>query len=253
MTETSKGAYDLSVLPLRFTDNVAQMRDFFVLLGLSPRVSRDLMWIDMVGAAGMVALHDAATSDVKAPSGRTSLGISTTNADAVAARLKAAGIIDVTIYDEAYGRTLLVRYDGDAELWINEDSDDHYGYDVDDPQPQNGIVSMPIRFGAPAGSFADLLSAIGFGRLDEGDDQYWRVWSAERGGMVALHPATEVMSTDTVRLGFRTQEPLAQLADRLRAAGHTDVVVTDDFGGELTVTDPDGQHVLVQPLPGAAE
>lgn len=31
------------------------------------------------------------------------------------------------------------------------------------------------------------------------------------------------------------------------AAGYTDVTLGSDYGGELTVTDPDGQQVLIVP------
>jgi hypothetical protein len=237
---------DLAVMPLRFTDHVARMREFLVLLGFSPRISRGERWVDLVGGAGMVALHPARTTESGARPGTTGLSFEVVDVDAFAARLTAAGVEDVEIYDEAYGRVLRVAGHGAEHVTFDEHSDDLYGYHVDDPTPQHGIVSMPLRFDPPVSPFADLLAAAGFVRLDEGDDEWWRVWSSRDGGLVALHPSVDDRTAGSVHLGFRTEEPLADLAARLIAAGHVEVTVSDEFGGELTVIDPDGQKVLVQ-------
>jgi hypothetical protein len=226
------------------------MRDFLVLLGFSPRVSRAESWVDLVGASGMVAVHSAATSDSGAQSGDTGLSFEVGDVDVLAARLIAGGHLDVEIYDEAYGRVLRVRDKAGAQLTFDERSRDLYGYHLDDPSPQHGIAAMPLRFDPPVGPFAALLAATGFERLDEGDDEWWRVWSSSNGGLVALHPSVDDRAPGSVQLGFRTEEPLADLATRLIAAGYSDVAVSSEFGGELTVTDPDGRKVLVQPVSG---
>jgi hypothetical protein len=41
-----------------------------------------------------------------------------------------------------------------------------------------------------------------------------------------------------VTLGFRTQEDLTKLAQRITAVGHPGVTLSNEYGGELTVTDP---------------
>jgi hypothetical protein len=247
---TTTAVTDIAVMPIRFTDRVPEVRDFLALLGFSARVSRADRWVDMVGGAGMVALHGAAVGESGARPGDTGLSFEVGDVDVLAARLTAAGIDDVEIYDEAYGRVLRVNDHGAERVTFDEHADDLYGYRVDDPTPQHGILSMPIRFGPPVGPFADLLAAAGFVRLDEGDDAWWRVWSSRDGGLVALHPSADDRAPGSVQLGFRTEEPLTDLAARLVAAGHHDVTLSDEFGGELTVTDPDGQRVLVQPVQG---
>lgn len=245
---TTTAVSDIVVMPLRFTDHLPQMRDFLVLLGFSPRVSRAESWVDLVGGSGMVAVHGAAVSESGARSGDTGLSFEVGDVDVLAARLTAGGFPDVEVYDEAYGRALRVRDHGGAQLTFDERSEDLYGYRRDDPQPEHGIVAMPLRFDPPVGPFADLLAAVGFERFDEGDDQWWRVWSSPAGGLVALHPSVDDRAPGSVQFGFRTEEPLADLAVRLIAAGHADVTVSGEFGGELTVIDPDGQKVLVQPV-----
>lgn len=166
---TTTAVSDIVVMPLRFTDHLPQMRDFLVLLGFSPRVSRAESWVDLVG--GMVAVHGAAVSESGARSGDTGLSFEVGDVDVLAARLTAGGFPDVEVYDEAYGRALRVRDHGGAQLTFDERSEDLYGYRRDDPQPEHGIVAMPLRFDPPVGPFADLLAAVGFERFDEGDDQ----------------------------------------------------------------------------------
>jgi len=247
---TTTAVTDIVVMPLRFTDHFAHMRDFLVLLGFSRRVSRADSWVDLVGGFGMVAVHGAALSDSGAHSGDTGLSFEVGDVDVLAAQLTAAGFPEVEVYDEAYGRVLRVRDHAGAQLTFEERSNDRYGYRVDDPRPRHGIVAMPLRFDPPLGPLAALLAAAGFERLDEGDDERWRVWSSRDGGLVALHPSADERGPGSVQLGFRTEEPLADLAARLLAAGHTEVTLSEGFGGELTVIDPDGQEVLVQPVSG---
>jgi hypothetical protein len=71
---------------------------------------------------------------------------------------------------------------------------------------------------------------------------------------VVVHPplpkSQVIAGPGAVQLRFETQEPLAELADRLTVAGHRDAVVGSEvFSQRLDVTDPDGQPVLVRPAP----
>lgn len=242
MTDSS----EVVVMPMRFTDHMPQMQEFLSLLGFSRRVSRAESWADFAGDSGLVALHSVATTSDRV-SGETSLSFEVADADTTTAVFTDAGY-SAEIYDEAYGRVIRVTDHDGAQLYFNEQDPELYGYRFEEPRPEHGIVAMPVRFVPPTGPFTDLLTAAGFLRLDEGDDQWWRVWGAEGGGLVALHPATEDWTLGSVRLGFRTREPLTELAERLAAAGFADATVPDEYGGELTVTDPDGQSVLIQPV-----
>lgn len=247
MSGSHVGRTEVVVMPMRFTDHLPEMRDFLTLLGFSPRVSRAESWVDMVGGSGMVALHAATLSSSDA--GDTGLTFEVADLDVLAAQFTRAGYVDMEIYDETYGRAVNVRDQHGTQLTFNERPTDFYGYQVDEPRPEHGIVSMPLRFEPPAGPFSEFLSAAGFVRLDEGDDEWWRVWSTDGGGLVALHPSADHRAPGSVQFGFRTRESLDKLADRLTAGGHADVAVSEEFGGELTVTDPDGQKTLVQPAP----
>jgi hypothetical protein len=195
----------------------------------------------------MVALHAAALSSSSA--GDTGLNFEVADLDVLAAQFARAGYVDMEIYDETYGRAVNVRDEHGTQLTFNERPTDLYGYRLDEPRPEHGIVSMPLRFDPPAGPFGRFLSAAGFVRLDEGDDEWWRVWSSNGGGLVALHPSADHRAPGSVQFAFRTREPLDELAGRLKAGGYADVAVSGEFGGELIVTDPDDQVVLVQSVP----
>lgn len=237
------------VRPMRFTAHLSRMREFLSVLGFSPRVSRPGSWATMVGGSGDVALHDSASSATGAQSGQTDLAFEGADADALAGQLAAAGFADVEIYDEAWGRVLRVRGQDDGELLVDERPTDLYGYRLDEPRPEHGIVSMPLLFGSPTDLLDGILSAVGFTRLHEGGDERWRVWRGTGGGLIAQREQGADTSGRSVQLGFRTREPLTELADRLTCAGYTGVALSDRFDGELTVTDPDGQPVLGQPVP----
>jgi len=106
---------------------------------------------------------------------------------------------------------------------------------------------MALLFGPPTEPLERLFSAAGLVRLDHDSRETWHVWEG-RGGLVALCPADDNVPTESVRLAFRTRESLSVLAERLNTAGYTRVLLTDSSGGHLTVTDPDGQDVLIQRL-----
>lgn len=251
MSGSDNGRTEVVVMPIRFTDQVPRMQEFLTLLGFSPRLSRAESWVDMAGGSGMVALHAAALSSSGA--GDTGLTFEVADADVLAAQFARAGFVDMEIYDETYGRAVNVRDQHGTQLTFNERPTDFYGYRLDEPRPEHGIVSMPLRFDPPAGPIGQLLSAAGFVRLDEGDDEWWRVWSSNGGGLVALQPSADRRAPGSVQFGFRTREPLDELAGRLRAGGYAGVDVSDEFGGGLTATDPDGQTVLVQSVPDGTQ
>jgi len=91
-----------------------------------------------------------------------------------------------------------------------------------------------------------LLSVAGLVRLDEGVDDRWTVWSAAGGGLVARQQLGTGTTPGAVTLGFRTHEPLTELARRLTAAGCPGVALSDESAFMLTVIDPDGEGVSVQ-------
>ena len=121
---------DVILRPVRFTDDVAGVRAFFEQQGLAARVVADGGgWVDLAaGGGGMLALHDAASSSTEQPSGRTTLSAECQDAEALAERLHEAGFDDATVYDEGYGRVLVVTDPDGGQVQVDERQDDLHGY-----------------------------------------------------------------------------------------------------------------------------
>lgn len=116
------------VRPVRFTAELPAMREFLVALGLAPRVeARRGGWLDLAAGAGMVALHDAATSDTGGTPGETRLSFEVDDFDELASAVRAAGFGAPSVYDEAYGRVTSLVDPLGTELRLDE-RDDDYGY-----------------------------------------------------------------------------------------------------------------------------
>ncbi|MDX6366423.1 MAG: hypothetical protein QOK30_1499 [Nocardioidaceae bacterium] len=250
------------VRPIRFTDNVEAMQGFLETLGLRPRIMAEAGgWVEMIAGGGMVALHDAASSDHGATSGETRLAFEIADVAGLAERLVDAGVEDVTVYDEAYGKVVTCTDPLGDTLSIDGRSDDLYGYRVvqaDTPAASMRVV--PVRFTDPRGPYGPWLEALGLRRVAGGDDAY-AMYAAAGGenGYVGLH---QVYSDDlpivpgpaAVHLTFATDEPMDDVAARLVAAGFADaVLVHEDFGSMLRVTDVDGRECQVHGAPPGDE
>ena len=235
------------VRPIRFTDRLPQMRAFLETLGLRARVESERGgWVDMVAGAGMVALHTAATSNTGARDGETRLSFEVRDLDVLADWLRRAGFTDATVWDEAYGRVLSVTDPLGDPIWVDGYNDDDYGFRVYEPERDARLSVMPIRFFEQVDRMTDFFEALGLtARLaDHGVNVY-----GGHTGLVCVHsPIPEGDSTGprAVQLGFETREPLPELADRLIRAGHQDTAIGS---GDLWVTDPDDQAVVVRPSP----
>src|SRR5688572_19892500 len=120
---------EVAIRPLRFSGDVQAMRAFLEQLGLRSRIeSKSGTWVDLVAGHGMVALHDAASSDLGAQPGETTLAFEAADIEELKDRLEAAGYEDASIVDEAFGRVLTASGPDGTKLWIDERSEDLYGY-----------------------------------------------------------------------------------------------------------------------------
>lgn len=250
------------VRPVRFTDDVAAMQHFLELIGLRPWIVTDGGgWSDMAAGGGRVALHDAATSVTGGLPGQTDLNFEAGDIGALARRLEEAGIAEVTIYDEAYGRVLTCADPEGSVVAVDEVPADLYGSQLRaERSPVDSLRVMPVRFTDPAGPYGGFLQALGLRRAGE-INPYYVNFLADGGmqGQVGLHhvfaedlPVIRGGRSAAVQLTFESAEPLVELAARLSAAGFEPGIVTEDFGSLLHVTDPDGQVIQVHEPPAAA-
>jgi hypothetical protein len=124
---------------------------------------------------------------------------------------------------------------------------------------RNAVVVRPIRFTdhlphmrgflETLDPITDSMEALGL-TARPGDDGL-HVYGGHT-GLVGPHSplpeGTIISGPGAVQLGFETQEPLPELADRLIRAGHRDAAIgAGELGDALRVTDPDAQLVLVRP------
>lgn len=248
------------VRPVRFSPDVTRMQPFLETIGLRPRIeAQSGGWVDLVADSGMVALHDAATSNLGAKPGQTTLSFEANDIDSLASRLRDAGIQDVTVYDEAYGRVLSCTDPLGDQIVVDERTDDLYGYRAHpDARPDAGLSVVPVRFTDPQGAYGGWLEALGLARLGDLNESYVMYDAGDgKHGFVGVHYVYTdeaelpiVAGSGAVHLTFATHEPLSDLADRLVRAGYEDAqVAVEDFGSMLTVTDPDGQEVQVHEAP----
>lgn len=256
MSDVSK----IVVRPLRFTDNVSQMRAFLEVIGLRPRIEAEGGgWVDMVAGGGMVALHSAADSDSGGLPGQTRLSFEADDVHLLASALKDAGVTDVSVYDESYGRVLVCRDPLGEEIHIDGHSDDLYGYRLHPLHVDIPLTVVPVRFTDPQGGYANFLGALGLVLRGEANEHY-STYAAENGdhGLVGLHrrDSTDfpglVAGPGAVKLNFETTEPLGAVMQRLVGNGFEASVRHQDFGSSITVVDPDGQEVQIHQPSGTS-
>jgi len=211
---------DVQIRPLRFTADVEAMRGFLETLGLRSRIESERGgWVDMLTGRGMVALHDAASSSTGGQPGQTNLSFEADKIDDLKDRLEQAGFSDATVFDEAYGRVLSVTAPGEVVIWVDERSEDLYGYKLHDASPDDRWSVTPYLTGADEAAWLGFLEAIG------------------SGPSVRFGPADAEFA---VRLELTTTEDLDDVRGRL---GGLQVTRTD---AGLEIVDPDGQLVVVR-------
>jgi hypothetical protein len=137
---------ELVMMPMLTTPDVPAASDWFTaggLPGLRRRISSERGgWTDleMEGGGGLVAIHATGNLEADPPasapvdprSGTREVAVWCSfehpDVDALLERVRAAGLDDARVHDEAYNRTLItVAPDGD-QVWVNGEMADLYGY-----------------------------------------------------------------------------------------------------------------------------
>lgn len=106
---------------------------------------------------------------------------------------------------------------------------------------------VPIRYTTNVAAAVRFYQALG---LDLGPANRPGAWVElpAASGMVAVH-RTDGEDVGRCELAFETEEPLEQVAARVRAAGfEVGPVIDENFGRSLRVRDPDGVWVQINLL-----
>ncbi|MEV0803470.1 VOC family protein [Kribbella sp. NPDC050281] len=208
------------IRPLRFTNDVDAMRAFLETVGLTARIESERGgWAVMLAGHGMIALHDAATSSTGGRPGQTDLVFEAEDVDALKATLDSTGYADVSIWDEAYGRVLSAIAPNGTKLWVDERSEDLYGYRLNETPPDERWSVTPYLAGTDQAAWTQILDLLGA-------RQHVYFGPGEKEG---------------VRMDLSTSEDLAAVLQRLTDAGYQ----TTRTGDTLEVVDPDGQPMVV--------
>ena len=104
---------------------------------------------------------------------------------------------------------------------------------------------MPIRYSADVEASVRFYRALGLELGDRSRPGTWVELPAAE-GMLAVHAADADNPAGRCQLAFEADEPLEDVAARLRAAGFDPGPVLDEgHGHSLRVRDPDGALVQV--------
>ena len=177
----------------------------------------------------------------------TSLCFDIPNAAKAAEELAEQGLT-TDWWDEAFNRQARVEGPYGA-ISLNEEMDDTYGYKVTEPIGPSVVDVVATVYTPEFERPTHFFNHLGY-RPDGGDAPGWRPLRADTtSGIIGLHESTQPPQEHqdaTTELGFETLEPLAQLAERLRSAGHSvEDLTMDPDPPHLVVTDPDGSPIEI--------
>ncbi|PZE76660.1 MULTISPECIES: hypothetical protein [unclassified Curtobacterium] len=100
---------------------------------------------------------------------------------------------------------------------------------------------MPIRYASSVAEAARVFRAIGLGPRIAADGGGWADFTADGGGLAALHEGAD----GRTELSFEHRGDLDTLAARLRAGGYEADVVDEAYNRTVLVTTPDGWRLWV--------
>ncbi|WP_152362466.1 VOC family protein [Microlunatus speluncae] len=246
MTEQSNVAAPTFVASvLRFSEDPPAMRAFLEALGLSVEISKGDGWFTLKGRSGEVSLHASGDrSATDAPGGRTGLVLVTPDARVAAEGLEAQGL-KTRSWDESFGVQAMVQTPLGPEISINEEQNDLYGYEQHDPRP-GPIDVVVVYFTDDLDVAARFFARFGFQPDADGSEDCHALRNGDR-GVINLHRSSGDQPEGAVGLSFESDEPLPDIADRLRAAGYEPSL--EDDPQRLAATDPDGRLIEIWPAP----
>ncbi|UNX53839.1 hypothetical protein MF406_12740 [Georgenia sp. TF02-10] len=256
----SRPSLDFAVAPVRFSSRPDRMVAFLETVGMAAVLTRGTQFADLVAGAGRVIVHAAGGPGTASEHGLSHLCFITRSADGLVELGEQNGL-DIAVVDESYGRQGYLTGPGGELIVINEEQLDDYGYTrAASPQPDPRLSVSALRYSPDFARDTEFFRRLGF-EPDHGDGVWWQgLRAGTRSGVIGLHRPSapgELPAFDSpdptqrialTRIGFATQEPLEDLAARLRSAGYPSAhVISDRAATRVHVVDPDGCDMEIHP------
>lgn len=229
----------ISVRPIRFSADPAQLAAVFGPLGASPIVETD-GWSVYAFDSGRVGLHIA--EDV--PAGTTRMSFEVPDLDQWVAQTRSAGVT-AEVVDLGHGRAALVTASDGLQIQIDTTEQPDHAAAAAVTAPTDAAAAgsalrqirvLPIWYTADIPAAVATLEAMGAKRRISSDSGTWADFICPGGGLVAVHAGehTEVV------LSFESSRDVGDLAAAYEAAGIEAMLIDETYARTLQVVDPDG-------------
>lgn len=219
----------ITVQPIRYTPHHREWHRLAQELGFQPAFLPNPQWSEFDGR-GILAIHHAAPDDGHA--GRTELHLLSDDLDGVEARLTGAGVGVERVLLDDIGPMLTVTAASGTKITISG------GARMADTGP---LAVQPIWYQTDLAEPHRILAAIGLRPRITSDAGTWIDFTADGGGLAALHQHAEG-KTD---LSLEYIGDLDALAESLSRAGFTASVIDEAYNRTLLVDTPDGDQLWV--------
>ncbi|MFJ3728282.1 VOC family protein [Streptomyces sp. NPDC090045] len=111
------------------------------------------------------------------------------------------------------------------------------------------LTVLPIRYVADVEASREFYAGLGLTVRQEPGAAVWVRLTAAAGALgVHASAVSQGRPSGTTELGFATDEPLEEVAQRLQQRGYPYELVEENFGRSIRVTDPDGVVVQIQQI-----
>jgi len=241
----------LRVRPIHYTSRMDQWGQLLSALGMVRTVD-DGDWQEFDAGSGRLALHRVAAGAGAAggggeqgnvQDGRTDFGVEVGDLAEFARRTNLAGVEDGTtpaeLVSARHGDTC--RITGEDGFGFFADKAAH-GAQCADADPALAVVE--VWFTPDAAAAAQTLRNMGARLRPAPDADETADFTAKNGGVLMVRPASGAARSG---LGFEYTGDLADLRDRLAAAGHQVSLTEEAFGRTLHVANPDAADLPENP------
>lgn len=219
----------ITVESIRYTPHQAEWHRLAQLLGFTPAFPPNPQWSEFDGR-GILAIHHATSEDAHA--GTTDLHLLTDDLDGVTGRLLTEGFdLRHTRLDDGRPMVRVTAASG-ARITLSPGTR---------PVDTGSLAVQPIWYQPDLEEPRRILQTVGLQPRIASDTRTWIDFTADGGGLAALHQHSEVK----IDLSLEYAGDLDALADRLCQAGFTASVIDEAYNRTLLVDTPDGDQLWV--------